>query len=201
MKSIEIPDKRWDFYDPNSGPLGGFKVLGGALCLLSFLFYISFCRGHYHFNLQLISCFLCPVILLSLPRLMRSAFFECRGAPIISFNEQGFFARSWPYFGWITWRNVTSVKITFDYAGLRHRVEVQLYVEELAHFTFSDRVSRMLVNGLERFLRTGAESHNTLIITSNCELKCSGAEFITTINRVLSDAHVPCTWKQTFSTS
>lgn len=201
MKPIHIPEKRWDFYDPSGTRLGEFKLLGGALCLVSVLIYVSFWGTYFHLKLLLICCFLCPAILLTLPRLVRSVFFAYQGAPIISFNEQGLFARRWSYFGWINWRDVTSVKITSDYAGLRHRVEIQLTDGEIAHLTFSDRVSLMLINGLERLFQSGVENQNTLIVTSDCELTCSGADFLTTINRVLSDAHVPCTWKQKLPTS
>lgn len=200
MKSIEIPAARWDYYDPRTTPLGEFKLLGGALCFFS-LFFSSFWWGHFYSKLQLISCFLCPAVLLSLPRLARNAFLAYQGAPIVSFNEQGFFARRWAYFGWINWRDVTSVKITSNYTGLRHSIEVQLTDQELTHFAFSDRLSRILINGLVRFFRINAENQNRLIITANCELICSDADFRTTISRVLSDAHVPCTWKQSFPTS
>jgi hypothetical protein len=200
MKPIEIPATRWDYYDPRTTPLSEFKLLAGALCLFS-LFFSSFWWSHFYSKLQLISCFLCPAILLTLPRLTRNAFFAYQGAPIISFNEQGFWARRWSYFGWINWRNVTSVKITSDNTGLRHRIEIQLTDEEFAHLSFSDRACVMLVKGLERFLQSSDDMQNTLIITGSSELTCSGADFKTTINRVLSNAHVPCTWKQTFPAS
>jgi hypothetical protein len=201
MKPIHIPEKRWDFYDPSSTGLGEFKLVGGALCFISVLSFVSFWDTYFHLKLLLICCFLCPAILLTLPRLARSAFFAYQGAPIISFNEQGLFARRWSYLGWINWRDVMSVEITSDCTGLRHRVEVKLTDGEIGNLAFSDRVSRMFINGLERLLLSGAENQNTLIVTSNCELTCTGADFLTTINRVLLDAHVPCTCKQNFPTS
>ena len=201
MKAIEIPDTRWDFYDPNSGPLKEVKLLGVALCLFSILFFVSFWGSFFNLKLQLISCFLCPAILLSLPCLTRNVFWAYQGAPIISFNEHGLFARRWAYFGWINWRNVTSVKITSDNTGLRYSIEVYLTDEEFAHLTFSDRICAMLVRGLVCFLQYSDGSQNGLQITSRSELTCAGADFITTINRVLSSAHVPFTWKQTFPAS
>lgn len=177
------------------------QPLGGALCLFSLLF-ASFWGSYFYLKLKLISCFLYPAILLSLPRLTRSVFLAYQGAPIISFNEQGFFARRWSYFGWINWRDVTSVKIISDNTGLRYSIEVHLTDEEFAHLTFSDRVCVILVvQGPLWFLQCSDDSQNGLQITSRCELTCSGADFITTINRVLSSAHVPCTWKQTFPAS
>jgi hypothetical protein len=200
MKPTEIPDTRWDFYDPSSTPLGEFKLIGSMLCLFSLLF-TSFWWAHPYSKIQVISCFLCPLFLLALPRLARDAFLVYQGAPIICFNEQGFWARRWSYFGWINWRDVTSIKITSDYTGLRHSIEVHLTEEEFAHLTFSDRVGVMLIKGLLRFLQVSDDGQKTLQITSKSELTCSGADFITTINRVLSNAHVPCTWKQTFPAS
>jgi hypothetical protein len=38
MEPIEIPDTRWDFYDPSCTLLGAFKLTGVALCLFSVLF-------------------------------------------------------------------------------------------------------------------------------------------------------------------
>ena len=70
-----------------------------------------------------------------------------------------------------------SVEITSDCTGLRHRVEVKLTDGEIGNLAFSDRVSRMFINGLERLLLSGAENQNTLIVTSNCELTCTGADF------------------------
>jgi hypothetical protein len=203
MKPIEIPDTRWDFYDPNSAPLKEVKLLGGVLCFFSILFIASFWGSFFYLKLQLqlISCVLCPAILLSLPRFTRNVFLAYQGAPIISFNEYGLFARRWSYFGWITWRNVTSVKITSDNTGLRYTIEVYLTDEELSQLTFSDRICAILVRGLVCFLQCSDGRHNGLQITNRSELACAGADFITTISRVLSNAHVPCTWKQTYSTS
>lgn len=198
MRPIQIPDKRWDFHNPSSTGLGEFKQLGGAVCFLSFLLSLPFWWGHFDLKALLISSFLSPAILLALPRLLRSASFAYQGAPIISFNEQGFFARRWSYFGWINWRDVMAVKITSDHTGLRHCIEVQLTDQELSHLAFSDRLSRTLINGLERLFRTSAENQNWLIITGTCELTCSNGDFVTTIRQILSDAHVPSTWKQTF---
>ena len=200
MKPIEIPATRWDYFDPRTTPLSEFKLLGAALGLSS-LFFSSFWWSHFYSKLQLISCFLSPAILLSLPRLARNAFLAYQGAPIIYFNEQGFWARRWSYFGWISWRNVTSVKITSDTTGLRHSIEIQLTDEEYAHLGFSDRACVMLVRGLERFLQGSDARRNTLIVTARSELTCSGADFKTTIDRVLSNAHVSCTWRQTFPAS
>jgi hypothetical protein len=201
MEPIEIPDTRWDFYDPSCTPLGAFKLLGGALCLFSLLF-TSFWWAHPYSKIQVISCFLCPLLLLSLPRLTRSAFLAYQGAPIICFNEQGFWARHYSHFGWINWRDVTSVTITADYTGVRHGIEVHLSDKELFYPTFSERVGVMLIKELLRFLQiSDGIREKTLQITNASELTCSGADFITTINRVLSNAHVPCTWKQTFPAS
>jgi hypothetical protein len=198
MKLIEMLERRWDFYDPNKTALGELKWLAGAVCLF-FLLCTSFWWAPLHLQVQVISCFLCPVILLSLPRLTRSAFFAYQGAPLFCFNEQGLWARDWSYFGWIDWRDVTLVKITSDHSGLRHSVEVQLTDEELAHLTFSDRVCRVLVDGLGRFLQGRQDGQNTLQIACRSELRCLDTDFKTTINHVLSNANVPCTWKQTFS--
>ena len=200
MEPIEIPDTRWDFYDASYTPLGTFKLIGGALCLFSLLF-TSFWWAHPYSKIWVISCFLCPLFLLSLPRLTRSALLAYQGAPIICFNEQGFWARRYSHFGWINWRDVTSVTITADYTGLRHGIEVHLSDKELFYPTFTDRVGVMLIKGLLRFLQISDDREKTLQITSASELTCSGADFITTINRVLSNAHVPCTWKQTFPAS
>ncbi|MGO9357997.1 MAG: hypothetical protein ACLP1D_10015 [Xanthobacteraceae bacterium] len=200
MKPIEIPDTRWDFYDPSSTPLGEFKLLGGALCLFAFLF-TSFWWSDIYPKIQLIGCFLCPLILLSLPRVTRGAFLAYQGAPIICFNEQGFWARRWYDLGWVNWRDVKSVTITSDYTGLRHSIEVHLADKEFASLAPIDRVCVMLAKGLARLLQCNDDRQNTLQITSESELKCSGGDFTTTIDHVLSSAHVPCTWKQTFPAS
>jgi hypothetical protein len=152
MEPIEISDTRWDFYDPSCTPLGEFKLMGGVLCLFSLLF-TSFWWAHPYSKIQVISCFLCPLFLLSLPRLTRSALLAYQGAPIICFNEQGFWARRYSRFGWINWRDVTSVTITADYTGLRHGIKVHLSDKELFYPTFTDRVGVMLIKGLLRFLQ------------------------------------------------
>lgn len=208
MEPIEIPDTRWDFYDRSCTPLGEFKLVGGALCLFSLLF-TSIWWAHPYSKIQIISCFLCPLFLLILPRATRSALLAYQGAPIICFNEQGFWARRYSRFGWINWRDVTSVTITADYTGLRHGIEIHLSDKELFFSTFTDRVGFMLIKGLLRFLQisdgylqiSDGYREKTLQITRASQLTCSGADFITTINRVLSNAHVPCTWKQTFLAS
>ena len=106
--------------------------------------------------------------------------------------------RDWSYLGWITWKNILSVEVASDHALLRHSVVVQLTDEELSRLSIIDRVKRMLVSGLVRVIQSNDDGQKTLLIASDAELKCSQADFKTAINRVLSNADVPCTWKQRF---
>jgi hypothetical protein len=198
MKPIKTPGQCWDVYDLSRTPLGEIKWFIVALCLFSFLL-SSFWWRSYQPELQLISFFLCPLILLSLPRLVRNVVYAYKVAPIFRFNEQGLWARDWSYLGWITWRNILSVEITSDRAFTKCSVAVQLADAELNRLSFVDRVCRMLVNELVRVVQSDDDNQKTLMIAGDATFDCSEADFKLAINQVLANASVPCKWTQTFA--
>ena len=100
-------------------------------------------------------------ILLNLPRVARNVFLAYRGAPVLRINELGLWARGWSSLGWISWRDVASVRIVGGRNGTFHEIEIRLCDEEFARLASPDRASVMLARVIA-FLLSINEAPNTL---------------------------------------
>jgi hypothetical protein len=181
-RSIVNPyEKTWDFYDHLNDPRQRFQLVGSGALFVAFL---AFCVwSPLDIYLFLMGCFMLPLILLALPRIVRKFWLASRGAPVLRLSEAGVWAREWSSLGWINWRNVVSVEVVSHQIG-RYEIQIHLRDEEFARLASIDQLSVMLVR-LANCLASNDTGANRLLLTRSSELKSTWEDFISTLDPIL----------------